>query len=95
MWLSSIGSSYAPICGDGYPGTWYGNIDEYSIWDVAFTANDVTAMYNNGRGKPVESGLSWLPEGIKRSAGVDGFSGLRTSGPKIVNSKKIMGIGVG
>ena len=95
MWLSSIGSSYAPICGDGYPGTWYGNIDEYSLWNVAFTAANVTTIYNGGDPYDISNGLAaaGLPSDVKYVAGVLAADARIVESVAAASVKKIITVG--
>jgi len=94
MWLSSMGSSYLPMCGDAYPYTWYGNIDEYSIWNVAFTAANVTTLYNGGTPYDISNGLvaPGLPSGIRDIGGVSAASVKTVGGVAVSNVKNIMGV---
>jgi hypothetical protein len=71
-----------------------GQIDEYSMWDTAFTDDDVATIYNSGTPYDISDGLSaaGLPSGIKDVGGVAGAGAKMVGGVSAASIKTIMGV---
>jgi len=85
--VGALGNSSGVWCSNG----WQGQIDEFSMWDVAFDPGDVAAIYGDGTPPDVSNGLDRCPTEVGRIGGFNERAIKSFNGIPAYNIKSVSG----